>query len=298
MNYSLEIIDNSKYMHYIRFDTKDGIFSAHIYVAEEFTIINGSLITPNQVKINIEINNFTYLNNNSQLALYAKLESELEFDDDEETEDEEEGFATNERGVITTINQYTGFFTWQEHARIDGTSQQVSISSIEDDDHDEDEQKIYINYLRGNLIFHDPKIGIEGLWITDPVSPPFPFVMVIMLVLIIGAIGGSVAYSVYYFLHNREPSSSREKIDGDLLNNDFVLDLLESENAIENLMKIKKLDITALSEDFFEIIDRFSWDSHEKSEFINDLLSLSPEERMMILSKMLKDPTRAHEGYE
>ncbi|KKL78915.1 hypothetical protein LCGC14_2020080, partial [marine sediment metagenome] len=75
VNYSLSKISGDSDLHYFRIETKDGVFKAHIYFIEEFAIVNNSLITPNQIKINIEIVNFPYLNGNSRLALYAKLES-------------------------------------------------------------------------------------------------------------------------------------------------------------------------------------------------------------------------------
>ncbi|KKL47002.1 hypothetical protein LCGC14_2339910, partial [marine sediment metagenome] len=60
-NYSLSKISGDTDLHYFRIETTDGIFKAHIYFIEEFSIINNSLITPNQIKVNIEIVNFPYL---------------------------------------------------------------------------------------------------------------------------------------------------------------------------------------------------------------------------------------------
>ncbi|KKK45119.1 hypothetical protein LCGC14_3165990, partial [marine sediment metagenome] len=240
INYSVISISEVSNLHYLRVQTKDNVFKAHFYVAEEFIFTNNSLITPNQVKINIEINNFNYSNNNSQLALYIKLESELDFEGEEETEDEEQGFAVNERGVITEINQYTGFFTWQENATIDGINQQVVTSSITTDDLDENEQMMYINYQHGINIFHDPKLGIEGLWRSKLL--PFPLIALVIIIVVVSAISVSVAYTVYHYRHNGSITPIlKNKSDGyssfDNNREDLVVQIFEDENPIESLIR-------------------------------------------------------------
>jgi hypothetical protein len=295
-NHSLINITNETSLHYLRIATKDNNFTAHIYISEEFLVINDTIITPNQLKINIEIKDFNYFDNSSQLALYTKLNSELDFEDDEETEDEKEGFASDEHGLITTLNKYTGFFTWQENATIDDQSQEVLISMLEVDDHDENEQKIYINYLRGDTIFHDPKVGIEGLWRLK--GTPIPLTMIILFVLIVGAIGASIAYSVYHYTHATialEEDNKRfqrkflkEKSENGVTNVSNLQQMFEDEKAIESLMELEDINITAISDDFWEKINQFEWEANEKDAFIKDMLSLGPNERDSILAKMLK----------
>ncbi len=287
VNYSIYKISGDCDLHYFKIDTKDGIFTAHIYVTEEFTIVNDSLITPNQIKINIQITNFPYLNNNSQLALYTKLESELDFEEEEETEDEKEGYAENEQGVITSTDQFTGFFTWQENATIDGISQKVFISTIKDDEHEENEQEIYINYRRGDYIFHDPKIGIEGLLISK--KPSFPLIPLIIVISVISALSISVAYSVYYFTHNRHPSKGWEdKLKFIKPASPVNIQIFEEENSINKLIELGDVNITTVSEDLFEKIKNLDMDANEKQEFLEEMLSLSPNERDSILNKILK----------
>lgn len=150
-------------LHYFEYTTSDDVFTAHIYFVEEFDIVNNTLITPTETKIDIEINNYNYLNDSSQLALYTKLESEVDYQSEDETEDEESGYAENESSVYTMINTHVGFFSWKENATIDNVSKTVLVSQIDDDDDELNQQKIYLNYPRGTLIYHDPKIGIEGL---------------------------------------------------------------------------------------------------------------------------------------
>ncbi len=288
VNYSLSKISGNTDLHYFRIETTDGIFKAHIYFMEEFSIINNSLITPNQIKINIEIVNFPYLNGNSKLALYTKLESGLEFEDEEETEDEENGYAENEHGVITTINQHTGIFTWEENATVDGISQRVLVSTIENDDHDEDEQKIYLNYMNGNLIFHDPKIGIKGLLISK--IDGFSLIPIVIVISVITALSISVVYSIYYFSHNRTSPVSWDDSKKSLKTQKQIsLQIFDEVDSLNKLIQLGNISITTITEVFLEKIDNLDMEKSEKEEFIQEMLSLTPEERSSILTKMLKN---------
>jgi len=184
--YTNQTISTGTTLHYFIVNTTDGVFTAHIYVVEEFEIVNETLITPTETKFDIEISDFNYLNGTSQLALYTKLESEIEYEEEDHTEDEKEGYASNEEGVIIKHLDYAGAFTWKENAMIDGVSKRVLTSTIEVDDEDENEQKIYLNYPRGSHIYHDPKVGVVLL-------TPFPALPVILSVSIISVVAVAVA---------------------------------------------------------------------------------------------------------
>ncbi|MHA1988239.1 MAG: hypothetical protein ACW98D_16510 [Promethearchaeota archaeon] len=169
-------------LHYFIVNTTDGIFTAHIYIAEEFEIVNSSLILPSETKIAIEINDFNYTNSNSRLALYTKLESGVDYEEKEDTEDELQGYATDEQGVFTTNNTHVGFFSWETNATVDGMSKPVFASEADIDDTEPNEQKIYLNYPNGSVIIHDPKIGIEGLSILSEPEAAIPgYIMYIFL---------------------------------------------------------------------------------------------------------------------
>ena len=123
----------------------------------------------------IQIENFNYMETTSKLALFTKLESETEYEENDETEDEElNNTDENEEGVETNVNDYIGYFTWVNTAEIDGVDKEVLTTTIEEDENDEGEQKFYICYPRGILILHDPKIGVENTIATeDPTTTPF-----------------------------------------------------------------------------------------------------------------------------
>jgi len=139
-------------------------------------------------------------------------------------------------------------------------------------------------------MFHDTKLGIEGLLIPITESD-FPL-NVFILIFIIGAVSASVAFSVYYYGKNKFPTKTnhldREEDFIEPYNGQLALQILEGENAIEKLYLIKDINITSLSEDFIETINRFDWDRNEKGLFIREMLSLSPFEREVMLRDMLK----------
>ena len=59
-----------------------------------------------------------------------------------------------EREVRMTSDDFSGFFTWSEQVEVDGVIQNVTSSDLDDED------EVVLVYPRGQLIVHDPKIGI------------------------------------------------------------------------------------------------------------------------------------------
>ncbi|MFX1390821.1 MAG: hypothetical protein ACFE9Z_12225 [Promethearchaeota archaeon] len=158
IDYSLTSISDDTNLHYLLFNTTDGVFATHIYLVEEFVYVDEILISPTEVKIDLEITNYDYQDENSQLALFTKLWSEEKCNEGEETVDEKEGYATDEKDVNFQNDKYSGFFSWKETALIDGVEMDVLTREIvyEDDHH----SKLFLCYPRGFHIYHDPKIGI------------------------------------------------------------------------------------------------------------------------------------------
>ncbi|MFX0023350.1 MAG: hypothetical protein ACFE9S_13570 [Candidatus Hermodarchaeota archaeon] len=284
INYSQFVISPNTTLHYIKLETKDGIFKTHFFFSEEFTTVNNSLITPTQSKIDIEIDNFNYTHGSSQLALYVKLESESDYEEKEETEDESLGFAFNETSVFTSNESRIGFLSWRNSAIVDGNESQISISSIQVDDDDDFEQKLYINYPRGQNIYHDPKLGVEGI-LQSIFQPPFPFGMTIIVAISL-VLSISIGYAVYHYretlIHSiflaNEKKKQVAKIKGK--------NLSYSDEKIEQMLDNPQL--TSVSPDFFQKVDLLELDSKEKDEFIKEMLALNPFERKLIIKEMIK----------
>ncbi|MFW9797045.1 MAG: hypothetical protein ACFFE2_08405 [Candidatus Thorarchaeota archaeon] len=149
-------------VHIIDVLTTDGIFGARVYAVGDFTMINGNVIAPTQVKIDVFIRNFNFTQVDTLLALKVELSTELETSFDDSTEDEVDGRAIDEAEMDVLLTDVTGFFSWKETAVIDGVTHLVN-SSI--DEVTATEQDIYLSYPQGNEIVHDPKVGFENLLI-------------------------------------------------------------------------------------------------------------------------------------
>jgi len=292
----IKLISNSSRLHYLRIRTKDEIFAAHLYIAEEFALVDSILITPSQLKIDFEISNFDYFNESSQLALLVELDSESDFEHEEETEDEENGYAESESSFTTSMGNYTGYLTWSNTALINEVIEEISVSPLFVDDHG---QNFYISYPRSEYIYHDLKIGIEDILIPLAKSPS-PTNLAVLIILI-GAVSVSVIYATYHLVSNKVPTKKREKDREEYFNELFQeeeeyipyseispLQIIFEENALEKLSRIKDLNLTIVSEDFFRLVDQFKWDQNEREVFIHEMFALSPFERRSFLEEMVK----------
>ncbi len=162
--YTVEDINNAT-VHKLFVETTDEVFTATLYATGEFANIDGVIVAPTQVKVDVGIHNFDYDQNDTQLALKVELESELDVDynEDEDTEDEEYGHVENdynEQEVEINMADYGGFFSWIETALVDGVEVEVKVTPLE---MDFEENKLYLNYPRGTEIIHDPKVGLSNL---------------------------------------------------------------------------------------------------------------------------------------
>ena len=159
--YATETINNQT-IHEFTIETVDGIFATTMYIAGEFVLLNDFIIAPSQIKFDIIISNYVFTEVNSSLALRIVLESEFEVDyeDDDETEDEEDGRSSDEQEVEIDYGDYTGFFSWLKNATVDGIDYEVIASPLATSSED---STLYLNYPQGNVIIHDPKVGLEGL---------------------------------------------------------------------------------------------------------------------------------------
>ncbi len=186
--YSLTPISNDSNLHYFLLNTTDGVFTAHIYFVEEFIYLNDNIIAPTQVKIDIEITDFDYINDSSQLALITKLRSEdYDYERREETRDEQDGYGTEEEEVFIENDIYTGIFSWKETAMVDGVEMEVKTNNLEVDVEDQNIQILLINYPRGNHIYHDPKIGISITTALEAIQSTFvPIIVTGGVVAVIG----------------------------------------------------------------------------------------------------------------
>ena len=157
---STETTADNKTIYIINATMANSLFSVQLYAVENWEFINGSWISPTEMKFDIAIHNFNYGNGGSDLALKATLVSTTEYEREEVTDDEAAGYSSDEEEVETTSSGFTGFLSWTNTALVDGIEKQVKLSPLSTSGEDE---VLYLNYPRGVNIIHDPKIGIDGI---------------------------------------------------------------------------------------------------------------------------------------
>ena len=224
-------------IHYVNTSTGDGVFTLHLFISEQFEKIGDSTISPTQIKIDFEIDNFPYLQGDTQLSLRVELESEDdEYEESEETEDEKEGFDEDEESykINTNTNNFTGFFSWKEYAIIDGIQENVSISTKTEIDGEELEQYLYFTYKNGTNIYHDPKLGLEGIlkFLGNPSSYLWIIIISGITVVILSTFGIMMSKSEY-----------RDYILNRVLHINRGAHTLSMEEVFDNTMRNKILDI-------------------------------------------------------
>ncbi len=205
-------------IHTIDISTTDGVFTSSIYFATEFALIDGVIVAPTQIKIDVGIHDFPYLDDNSDLALKIMLESTadegdgLTYQENDLTEDEEHGWATNEKEIGISKGDAEGFFSWVETATIedwDGNVEPVVVKATPLEIENE-EQKLYLNYPRGQEIIHDPKIGMSNI-LLDTLGISIGIALPILSrngYLIVTAISALVIVSMIAFALRRKPKTN------------------------------------------------------------------------------------------
>ncbi|MHA2250176.1 MAG: hypothetical protein ACXAD7_07430 [Candidatus Kariarchaeaceae archaeon] len=169
LSQNLELI-NGEEIYTFTASTADGVFQLVMKIsAAIFTLENNATLTPNSLKIDVEINNFPYTQEGTSLALETKIKTKSEFKAESETDEEDIGFASNESQIGLSANGTKGFFSWAEIALSDGLEIDVLASSLvdeveEDDDLSESEssKKMYFSFISTNAtnIIWDPKVGV------------------------------------------------------------------------------------------------------------------------------------------
>jgi hypothetical protein len=140
--------------------TTDGVFGVTLHAVGRFALMETDTICPSEVKIDINITDYPYSGEETELRLVAELETEVESETEEveETDDEIEDLTENEEGVnvFNTSTSCTVFFTWSETAMVDSIETPV-VSDVID-------EELNLTYQRGDVIVHDPKYGVIRSW--------------------------------------------------------------------------------------------------------------------------------------
>ncbi len=152
INYTTSITPNNVTDHVITTQTVDGVFKVVLHVVGDLAIIQKEIVKPTEIKIDIIISNYRFVNEMSKLALKIRIESVMEIKT-------EKVVGNKEEEVKVKSGNFTGFFSWKKTALVDGTEKPV-LSTILAEDPKRGIKEIALIYERGNSIIHDPKIGV------------------------------------------------------------------------------------------------------------------------------------------
>lgn len=166
---------NNNSLYLFNITSINSLFSVQFYIASEFFMMNNVTNTPTQLKLDIALRNFPFVQNDTQIALGIQFEGENEYELNEETEDEKQGRSQGESEVELFQNNFTGFFSWSESLYVNDLVQKVNISAL---DISEEGTELYFSYPHGSKLLHDPKLGVAGILL----SPPSPTEIIQQLV--------------------------------------------------------------------------------------------------------------------
>ncbi len=136
----------------------------------QFLVTNGfapmpgnNTLAPNAIKFSVALNNYTYSNPQSQLALKMIFKSGLRSDHiSNNTEDHIDGLTRNKASEVNFGNGTTsGFFSWIDSYTVDGVNKTIVTSpAVSVDKEDSSYNQMYFSFAHGKNITWDPKVGV------------------------------------------------------------------------------------------------------------------------------------------
>lgn len=145
-----------------------GVFGLVFYVYGDFTLVDGATLQPTEAKIDILVQDYPFVRNDSRVGVALTLKAEESFESDHEFVDEgEQGVAAS--GSAGDV-QFSLVFTWKETALVDGVETPVAATIVKESTDVEDEHEgssteqkvlLVLSYARGSDILHDPTAGVS-----------------------------------------------------------------------------------------------------------------------------------------
>lgn len=137
-------------------------FGLDFFVYGQFTFLGNASLEPTEAKIDIVIQHYPYVRSGSALAVVVDLKAKEEFERDDAGEDEEGVFSEMTSGNLT----FRLAFTWLETATVDGVERAVHATVLKNKEEAkggeiEQRARVALSYPRGDLIVHDPTIGVS-----------------------------------------------------------------------------------------------------------------------------------------
>lgn len=159
-----------------------GTFNIICTIADHFVDIENGYLSPSSIKFNLNIDNYPFESNNSNLALLADLNvksrgtGNITMNRMTDSYAESLGFAYDEMELRVNSNNFTGFFSWIDHIYCDGERKNINVegyssysTSFDFSNTGSSFSSVYnlfnliLTYPRCNKISHDPILGITRI---------------------------------------------------------------------------------------------------------------------------------------
>lgn len=164
ITYSNETLISGETVLTVETQTFDNVFEIKMYISDNFTSFNKQVLSPSEMKIDFQINQYPFLENNTPLALIMEITTNHNLSIEAESFDEKQGYAFNESTVNISSLHYSGFLSWSNTVSVDGINKSIQASILEEEypgmEGVEIIRFISFSYPHGAEIIHDPKIGV------------------------------------------------------------------------------------------------------------------------------------------
>ena len=164
ITYSNETLISGETVLTMETQTFDNVFEIKMYISDNFTSFNKQILSPSEMKIDFQINQYPFLENNTPLALIMEITTNHNLSIEAESFDEKQGYAFNESAVNISSMHYSGFLSWLNTVSVDGINKSIQASILEEEhpgmEGVETIRFISFSYPHGAEIIHDPKIGV------------------------------------------------------------------------------------------------------------------------------------------
>ncbi len=136
----------------------------------------GIPLTPSQLKLDLHLAPLSYVEADTALALEVALRSaQYRF---------QANVTGTSQSIYTSSQAAEAFFTWSENVTVDGQTRRVGSTRLQPDN---STVLLYLSYPRGDVILHDPVLGVslaQGGSSAPPTPPevpqPIPFSTIIL----------------------------------------------------------------------------------------------------------------------
>ncbi len=210
ITYTNSTTSDGKAFTIIETHTPDELFSIVIYLVSEKTMFQNTTITQKEIKIDFKITNYPFMNQTSKLALITQVQTPFAITPEQNTYDEQQGIASQESGLNISSAYRSGFFSWANEVIVDNTTHPVNVTVLSQTEQTftgnnpetYTQSQVIFSYPRGDIIIHDPKIGvIELLGGVIPAVLQYEYLSIIYLLACIAS--AIVFYGVVYYRKKR-----------------------------------------------------------------------------------------------